>query len=445
MLYSILRFLFQLTVKGYFRSITVLGKEHIPDTGPVIFVANHPSAFMDPILLSTEVNRRLFFLARGDIFDHRIASAFFRLINMIPVYRKGETPGHTDRNDMVFQKCFEHLSKGKTLLIFPEGNSKTERKLRSLKTGTARIAIGAELFNSFRLGVKIVPIGINYTNPHNFRSDVFINFGPPIEVVEYKEIYVQDDHRGVIMLTEHIRHELEKLLVIVQNEQLEELVRQIELLYRSKLRESMEPADKGIQDFKLSKDIVMALNYHIKRDPEKVELFQANIAAYLNGLKELNIRDSQVRMSHLNIDLLKSITYFAAGMPMFVFGYITNYLPFKLAGWVSSKVPTRGDFVGSIKIAAGMLIFLILYILEALIVGRYTNIGWAIIFILSLYPAGVFTLNYLKRYFQMIGTLKYLRLFIQKSDLVAKLKITRQQLIDELEAGKVEYLLNKDS
>lgn len=422
-----------------------MGEEHIPDKGPVIFAPNHPSAFMDPILLSTEINRRLFFLARGDIFKKQIASALFRLINMIPVYRKGETPGHTERNDMIFQKCFEHLSKGKPLMIFPEGNSKTERRLRPLKTGTARVALGAELLNSFRLGVKIVPVGINYSNPHSFRTDVFINFGHPIEVFEYKELFLQDDHKAVIMLTERIKLELEKLLVIVQDEQLEELVRQIELLYRSKLREDMEPAEKGIQDFKLSKDIVMALNYHIKRNPERVELFQANIVAYLNGLKELNIRDTQVRVSNLNIDLMWSMVYFVMGMPLFCFGYLTNYLPFKLAGWVSSKIPTRDDFVGSIKIATGMFIFLIVYILETMVVGRFTNIGWALVFILSLYPAGVFTLSYMKRYFQMIGTLKYLRLFIQKSDLVAKLKVTRKQLIDELEAGREEYLLHRDN
>ncbi|MCU0369440.1 MAG: 1-acyl-sn-glycerol-3-phosphate acyltransferase [Cyclobacteriaceae bacterium] len=444
MLYSILRFLFRLTVKGYFRAIYIKGQEHIPRTGPVIFAPNHPSAFMDPILLSTQIDRKLFFLARGDIFQKQVTSTLFSWINMIPVYRKGETQGHGEKNDMVFQKCFDHLAKGKSLMIFPEGNSKTERRLRPLKTGVARIALGAESLNEFKLGVKIIPVGINYADPHTFRTDVFINFGSPISAEEYKAMFMQDEREGAALLTERLRSELEKVLVIVQDERLEKLVSQIEQLYRSKLRETLEPADKGSQDFQLSKDIVQAVDYHINNNPERVELFQANIDAYMNGLKELNIRDAQVRASNINLDVMRSLFYFVTALPLFLYGYITNYIPYRLAGIISDLIPLREDFVGSIKIAVGMFVFLIVYVAQATIVGLYTNVWWALLFITSLYPAGVFTLNYLKRYFQVSGTLKYLRLFMRKSDLVAKLKITRQQLIDKLEAGKEEYLLNRN-
>jgi glycerol-3-phosphate O-acyltransferase / dihydroxyacetone phosphate acyltransferase len=444
MLYSVLRFLFRLTVKGYFRSIYVTGKANIPDQGAVIFAPNHPSAFMDPILLSTEIKRKLFFLTRGDFFKTQIAATLFRMINMIPVYRKSETPGHAEKNEMIFQKCFEHLTKKRPLMIFPEGLSKTERRLRPLKTGIARIALGAEHLNDFKLGVKIVPVGINYSDPHNFRSDVFINFGKPIDAAEYKEKFLRDDHEGVAALTDHLKSELEKLLIIVQDERLEKLVSQIERLYRSKLREDMEPADKGLQDFKLSKDIVMAVDYHLMNHPERVELFQAKINAYMNGLKELNLRDMQVRASNINIDVLRSVIYFVAGLPLFLYGYVTNYLPFKLAGIVASAIPMRDDFVGSVKISTGMFIFLIVYIIEAMIVGIYFNIWLAFLFVMSLYPAGVFTLRYIKKYFQGKDTFKYLRMFMRKTDLVAKLKVTRQQLIDELEEGKEEYLLSKN-
>jgi len=443
MLYSILRFFFRLTVNGYFRSIYVKGKEHIPDNGPVIFAPNHPSAFMDPILLSTEINRKLFFLTRGDLFKSQIAATLFSLINMIPVYRKDETPGHAEQNDLVFQKCFDHLAKGRALMIFPEGLSKTERRLRPLKTGIARISLGAEALNDFKLGVKIVPVGINYSNPHQFGSDVFINFGKPMEAAAYKEIFLRDEREGVTVLTDTLKTELEKLLVIVQDERLEKLVRQIERLYRSKLRENMEPAEKGLLDFQLSKDIVMAVEYHIRNNPERVELFQTNINAYMHGLKEFNIRDTQMRKSNINIDVMRSVFYFIMGFPLFIYGYGTNYLPFKLAGLVSAGIPHRDDFVGSIKIAVGMFIFLIVYILEATVVAAFTHVWWAMLFVVTLYPAGVFTVSYIKRYLQVIGTFKYLRMFMRKSDLVTKLKVTRQQLIDELEAGKQEYLKSK--
>lgn len=158
MLFSFLRFLLRLSTKGYFRSIYIKGVEHISDRGPMIIASNHPSAFMDPILLSTNIDRKLFFLTRGDIFKTRFTASLLGMLNMIPVYRKNDSPGPEQRNDVIFQKCFEHLAKGKPILIFPEGTSKTERKLRPIKTGTARIALGAEALHEFKLGVKVIPV-----------------------------------------------------------------------------------------------------------------------------------------------------------------------------------------------------------------------------------------------------------------------------------------------
>ena len=91
-----------------------------------------------------------------------------------------------------------------------------------------------------------------------------------------------------------------------------------------------------------------------------------------------------------------------------------------------------------------MFIFLIIYALEVLVIGRFTDGLWWLLFGVSLYPAGLFTVNYLKRYYRVIDTWKYLRIFIQKSDLVAKLKLTRLKLMDELEVAKNEYLLSKE-
>jgi hypothetical protein len=40
----------------------------------------------------------------------------------------------------------------------------------------------------------------------------------------------------------------------------------------------------------------------------------------------------------------------------------------------------------------------------------------------------------------MRGTFKYVSLFMRKSDLIAKIKVTRSELVDELEQGRLEYL-----
>lgn len=87
-----------------------------------------------------------------------------------------------------------------------------------------------------------------------------------------------------------------------------------------------------------------------------------------------------------------------------------------------------------------MFTFLLVYTVQFLGMTYWISVWWAILVLVSFYPAGVFSLTYIRKYLEMIGTLKYLRLFMDKGDLVAKLKVTRQELIDELEEGKEEYL-----
>jgi len=446
MLYRIFTWLFHLTTKAYFRSIYLQGKEWIPPKGkPVIFAANHPSSFMDPILLAVHLKRALYFLVRGDVFKNKIARLFFDKVHMIPVYKPDQSPGQTHKNEMIFEKCHAHLGRNSTVMIFPEGTSKTERRLRPIKTGIARIALGAEAKHNFELDLTILPIGLNYSNPHYFKSDVFVNVGEPIQVSEYKDIYLKDPREGVLQLTERVKTELEKRIVIIEDEQLEKLIQQIEILYRSKLRDESKLEGKAIQDFYLSQDIVKAVEYYAKNKPELLKDFERKITFYLKELKDLKIRDTQIRTSAISFRFVWTMLYFTIGFPVFLYGLITNVIPFKLAEFISGKILIREDFVGSIKIAVGMLVFLIIYGIEATVFGTFTNVLWGILFYVSLYPVGLFTMDYFKTYYKVRGTIKYMRLFMQKSNLVTNLKTTRQELVDELENRKKEFLDQREA
>ena len=437
MLYRLFKFLFFLTTKAYFRSIYIQNKERVPLKGPVLFVANHTSAFMDPILLGTQIKRHLYFLARGDVFKNKFISALFNKLHMIPIYKPDVSPNDTHKNKQVFEKCYEHLERQKTVMIFPEGISKTERRLRPIKTGVSRIAFGAEERNNFDLGVVIVPIGINYSNPHHFKSDVFVKFGEPIQVSEFKSNYKEDPKKAVVTLTKEVKKALENQVVIIQEERFDTIIKQIEILYRSKLREEGE---KAPQDFYLSKDIVQAVDYFSKNDPEKLAAFEKKINLYLSHLKRLKIRDTQIRNSKVSLNLPLKILYFVIAFPLFLYGYIFNFIPFKLAEFLSKKIRVREDFIGSIKLGLGMFVFLIAYLVQGILLGIYTNTYWALLFVFSLYPSGLFTISYIKEYFQTRGALKYVFLFLKKSDLIAQIKTTRQELVDELEASKEMYL-----
>jgi glycerol-3-phosphate O-acyltransferase / dihydroxyacetone phosphate acyltransferase len=446
MLYRILTILFYLTTKAYFRSITVYGKKFLPKKDkPVIFAANHPSAFMDPIMLAAQINRSLYFLARGDVFKKKFLRPILSQLHMLPVYKSDVSPDQMHKNESTFAKCYDHLSINKAILIFPEGISKTERRLREIKTGVARIALGAEGKNDFKLGLTVVPIGLNYSNPHIFKGDVLLNFGKPILVSDYRDAYLKDPREAVVQLTERIKSDLEKQTVVIENEQLERTIKHIETLYRSTLRLEDSTKEKGTQDFRLSQDIVKAVHYFAEHEPAVVKSFEGKINSYVRELKRSQLRDSQIRSSSIRLDVLRRIAYFIFGFPLFLFGYVFNFIPFKLAALISRKVKARPDFVGAVNIAVGLFIFLIVYIIQGFIIASFSNTLVAVVFCLSFYPVGFFTVAYIKTYYRFRGSIKYLGLFMRKSDLVAGLKAKRKELIEELEKRKGEYLRQVES
>jgi len=413
----------------------------VPTTGPVIFVANHTSAFMDPIVIALYVHRELFFLARGEAFANSLASKVLRTLNMIPIYRPEISPDEIFKNEQIFQTCYDHLSDGNCIMAFPEGYSKTQRRLQKLKTGTARIALGAEAQNSFELGLTILPIGINYSNPHSFQSDLFINFGSPIKVSEYAREYLEHEFTAARKLTDDMKAELENRTVVIQHEELEHLIRNIEKIYREDLRElSDQHLVQNIQNFYVSKEIVNAVTYFYKRDKRRVLKASAKIDQYMEGLKHVKLRDKQLRKKNRRQNIYYRLLFLIFTFPVFLFGYINNYLPFKTAKIVSAKMVKRKDFRGSLQVSMGLLSFLIFYLLQTILIAVIFNTAVALAYIFILYPFGLFTLRYIKEYYKLRKRITFFDLFMKRSDSVARLGIQRQLIIDELEKGKNEYL-----
>ncbi len=440
MLYHVLRWLFTLTVKGYFRSISIRGLERIPRRGPVLLAANHTSAFMDPIVLGVYIRRSLYFLSRGSAFQKPLIAAILGKLHMIPVYRPEFEPDDLDKNQATFDRCFDHLGKGGAMLIFPEGVSKTERRLRPLKSGIARIGLGAEARHDFQLDVTIIPIGINYSNPHHFQSDVFVNIGQPISLRHYQQLFNVNPIEASHAVMDELRIELEKRTVSIEDERLDQLVKNIEQLYRSTLRDEEIQEDKIKQDFYLSRDIAQAVIWFDDHHPEQVNVFDRRIRSYLQHVEALRLRDTQLRASHPIGNQLRSGSGLIMGFPLFLFGWLVNLVPFKFAEWISRRIRVREDFVGSIRMAAGMFVFLFVYIIQAALLIHWTNWAIGLILLLSFYPAGVFALFYIKTLYRLRYTFDFWSIWNRKKSLIFQLRQMRNELIEELEKGREDYL-----
>jgi 1-acyl-sn-glycerol-3-phosphate acyltransferase len=146
--------------------------------GPTICVANHFGGLSDAVLIvgSLPVMPRV--VARDVIWKTPVAGRIMLGLRAIPVHRRADGAGGA--NDDMFSSCFQAMAEESTILIFPEGVTQEPPHIAPVKTGAARIALGAA--ERGVQGIQIVPIGLHYADKAGFRDSVLVNIGPPIDV-----------------------------------------------------------------------------------------------------------------------------------------------------------------------------------------------------------------------------------------------------------------------
>jgi glycerol-3-phosphate O-acyltransferase/dihydroxyacetone phosphate acyltransferase len=446
MLYQFLKILMRTTLRAFFRNKQVIGLENIPAKGPLILVANHPSTFMDPIVIAASIKRKVYFLGKAEIFKSAFAKWLLPKFNIIPVYRAQDDPSQLHKNKETFYKCFEHLKDGGVILIFPEGISLTDRKLKKIKTGTARIALGAEAENDFSLGVKIISFGLNYSDQHSFQSDLLIHIDDGINVTDYKEKYKEDSFKAAHELTEEIRLRIEKQIVAIEDAEIDKLVKNIEIIYKSQLIKDLGYSEKITEhDFLVTRAINEHVQYYFEKEPARVNKMKLDIDTYFTDLNKLELNDSIfknfTKQGSIILNSLFSVLYLLLGFPIFIYGFINNYLPFKMPNWVSRKISKQPQFYGAITMVVGTFTFLIFYSFQLLLVHHYFHSTWiTLCYLVALPLSGFFAYFYGRRFTNLRGRWTIFSLFYNKTNLITSIINMRQHIINELEKGRKEFL-----
>lgn len=448
MLYTFIRWLTRIALKAYFRKVIVTGTENIPAHGPVIIVANHPSAFMDPMVICTITNRSLHFVTAGEYMGRGLKSWICRKqLNMIPVYRPSAArAGETVSNDGMFAQCYELLNREGTVLVFPEGNSVTERRVRKLKTGAARMALGARHASPDKTEVSIVPVGLNYANPHRFQSEVFVKIGRPITTAGFNA-----DLEGVAALTAEIESRLKEASLHVEHEELDSVVKKVELIMKSeasvtgKQLATVDSAPAEGRRFLLHQQLIDVIQKIHACRPEAIQQLEKRLDAYLAKIRQMGISDKSVAALSPLTTAGERIRL-ALGRPLFIAGFLINAIPYYLTvllfrmlnlfprtGTTQSKQKINPAFRGSIGISIGMIVFIHWYLGWATVFALMTGLWWvAIVALAGFYMTGQFTLKYLGWTLRADQKSKIRRILGRGTDLYAELIVERRGILESI-------------
>jgi len=182
-IYEIFRIILVFGLRLFHKKFRVVGYENLKGSEiPTIVVGNHQNALLDPILCCSVITQQLHWLTRSDVFKGGLISAFLSKANMLPVYREKDNVGDMrDRNEAIFQECYKRLNRGQWISLFPEGTHKGKKSLNTpLKKGVGRLIIGTFEANPNLQQIRILPLGLEYSEFFEKDGDFMLRIGKPI-------------------------------------------------------------------------------------------------------------------------------------------------------------------------------------------------------------------------------------------------------------------------
>jgi glycerol-3-phosphate O-acyltransferase/dihydroxyacetone phosphate acyltransferase len=179
----------RLVSRAWFRRIEVVGMEEIAGRCPVIIVANHANGFVDPVLVMATSPRPVRFLAKATLWKVPGVKWLMAFAGVLPVHRAQDTGG-TQGNERMFAASERELAHDGAVALFPEGTVNDALRLLPLKTGAARIALGAR--EEGAEGLCIVPVGLLYEDKTRPRTRVLVRAGNRIDLDEVMPFVAPD-------------------------------------------------------------------------------------------------------------------------------------------------------------------------------------------------------------------------------------------------------------
>ena len=344
--------------------------ERVPRDGPVLLVANHPNSLLDPALVSVAAERPVRFLAKSPLFSDPLVGWLVRGAGSIPVYRRQDDATQVGRNEEMFAAVHAALARGAAVGIFPEGVSHSNPSLAPLKTGAARIALGAAAVRGGR-SFPVVPVGLVFRDKGIFRSEALLVVGAPIEWDDLAARSASDAER-VRLLTDRIDAALREVTINLERWEDAPLVEMGEAIWSAEFGAHPDELHRLGRTHEAAQ---LLARLRAEREGEgesdaRRDALAREVRVHARALARLGLRPADLAGTPPTTSSAVRWTLrqlpFVAAAALAALGAALYWIPYRATGWIADRAAPAVDIRSTWKLLAGALVHIVWTILLAL-------------------------------------------------------------------------------
>jgi 1-acyl-sn-glycerol-3-phosphate acyltransferase len=403
-IYRLMRALWRAALFAFFRRIDVQGRGNVPARGPVLIVANHTNAFVDPLLVLTRLCRTVTLTAKSTLRKNPLLAPLLRALHVVEFHRAQDMAEGADpaKNLGALDACVARLAEGGCVVIFPEGVSHSDPALRPFRTGAARIALAYLDAHGDGAPLAIVPTGLHFEAKERFRSSAGVIFGEAIDARVWRRAHPDGDAHA---LTAEVDSTIRALTANFAAE------RDVETFARA--AELLEATDEGPPPLgqEPAPDLAarVGLIHRLQAGREwlgrgrraELEALEERVRAFGRKLHRLGITAAELFLPmeapRAGFFVFRELELLLAGGPLAAWGWINALPAYAVTRALVAKTSQDRDHYASNSIFLGIPVFLLFWGMQTASVALLASPAWAVAYALSLPYTGAVALLYRDR------------------------------------------------